>query len=401
MDAVFKASLSDFGGFVVETEKAMSEPRVLSQADIADFRDSLVPSAEILLQGEDRVTRVQPRRIGTLVKGPRGDVYPELQAADVAMFLFDPEGNVLALPLTRREKAVAADRYGSPRPLLTPVALVSKALGALKENSDPNNVPLSEEQQSRLAWIGVELQALTPDLARANHVSEQTNDGRNGAMVTYVYPSSPAAKAGVEPGWIMLRLNVEGQAKPLDVEADSDYSDSPFPWEQLGTAPESVFDRIPTPWPSGESTMLRTLTDLGFGKKFTAEFAHDQKLDKKDFVVEQGPPTYNSAAKYKHAGMGLTVKDMTYEVRRYLQKKDDEPGVIVGKIELGSKASVAGLKPFELVTHVNDKPVMNAKEFEAAAKDQTELRLNVKRMTAGRIVKITLDNAASSPATRP
>jgi len=89
-------------------------------------------------------------------------------------------------------------------------------------------------------------------------------------------------------------------------------------------------------------------------------------------------------------------------VRRYMQKKDDEPGVVISKIELGSKGSVAGLKPYEVITHVNDKPVMNAKDFEAAAKDQTELRLSVKRMTAGRIVKITLSApAASGPATQP
>ena len=53
----------------------------------------------------------------------------------------------------------------------------------------------------------------------------------------------------------------------------------------------------------------------------------------------QGPPSYDSAPKYKQEALGLTVRDMTYEVRRYLQKKDDDPGVVISKIELGSKAS--------------------------------------------------------------
>jgi len=65
--------------------------------------------------------------------------------------------------------------------------------------------------------------------------------------------------------------------------------------------------------------------------------------------------------------------------------------VIISKIEMGSKASKAGIKQYEVITHVNDQPVKNVKEFENATKDQTELNLSIKRMTAGRIVKVTVD----------
>jgi S1-C subfamily serine protease len=164
---------------------------------------------------------------------------------------------------------------------------------------------------------------------------------------------------------------------------------------------EQVYEQIPTPWANAETPLLRSLTDLGFGKKFVAEFAHDKKVEKKDFTVAQGPATYNSAAKFKSAGLGITVRDMTYEVRRYLQKKADEPGVIIGKIEMGSKASVAGLKPYEVITHVNEVPVMSVKDFEKATKDLTELRLSIKRMEKGRIVKITVAKAEGEvPATK-
>ena len=85
-----------------------------------------------------------------------------------------------------------------------------------------------------------------------------------------------------------------------------------------------------------------------------------------------------------------------------MQKKADDPGVIIGGIEMGSRASKAGLKPYEIITHVNDQPVMNVKDFEKLTKDQKEVRLSVKRMTQGRIVKIKLvDEAATEPATAP
>ena len=95
--------------------------------------------------------------------------------------------------------------------------------------------------------------------------------------MSYVYPDSPAAKAGVEPGWILLRLQIEGQPKPLEVQAE-ETAGMAFPWQRLDRVPEEEFDRIPTPWPSAESRMARTLTDLGFGKKFKAEFFHDGKV---------------------------------------------------------------------------------------------------------------------------
>jgi hypothetical protein len=201
-------------------------------------------------------------------------------------------------------------------------------------------------------------------------------------------------------GWVLLRITAEGEPKPIEITIETDrYADQPFPWDRLSEAPESVFDRIPTPWPSVETTLVRTLTDLGMGKKYAATFAHDGKIESKEFTVSQGPISYDSAPKYKHGPLGLTVRDMTYEVRRYMQKKDDEPGVVVSKIEMGSKASVAGLKPYEVITHVNDQEVKNVGDFERLAKDQAEFRLGVKRMTAGRIVKVSV--IGGSPPSAP
>jgi hypothetical protein len=395
-DATFKATLQDYGALVAQTDKPLPGAGSgadggigLSKADLFDLQGAALPTADIVLQGEKRVAFFQPRRIAGFSVGWRGNIYPDLPADDEGLFLFDPDGRLLALPLAQREKAAVAENYRSNHPKLTPVAQLTKALGSLKDHSDPNNVPLSEMQENRLAWVGVELQPMSRELARANNVSDLTKDGETGALVTYVYPNSPAGKAGVEPGWVFLRVDVEGQPKPIDVEAESDpYGGQAFPWDRLAEVPESVYERIPTPWPAAESTLLRTLTDLGFGKKFVAEFAHGGKVEKKDFTVVEGPPTYESAPRFKLGPLGLTVRDLTYDVRRYFQKPDDEPGVVISKIELGSKASVAGLKPYEVITHVNDQPVKTVQDFEKLTKDQQELRLSVKRMTKGRIVKV-------------
>jgi hypothetical protein len=407
VEAKFKASLKDYGAFVATLEKPAPTGLALSEADVQSLKGTILPTAEVFLQGDKRVSYVQPRRIAGFNTGWRRNMYPEMTGETKGLFLFDPTGAMVAMPMARREKASVENRYSRGDWLITPVAQVLAALKDPKENTDPGNVPLTEEQENRLAWVGFEMQALSPELARANNVSDQTNDGESGAMVTYVYPDSPAAKAGVEPGWVLLRIEAENQPKPIDVKVTNEpYAERPFPWDQLATVPEAYFDRVLeySPWPRAENTLVRTITDLGFNTKYTAEFFHDGKIDKKPFTVIEGPAHWDSAPKYKDARLGFTVKDMTYEVRRYMQKKADDPGVIIGKIEMGSKASKAGVKPYEVITHVNDQPVLNVKDFEKLMKDQKEVRLSVKRMTNGRIVKIKLDEPAGNgeaPATAP
>ena len=409
-EAKFKATLADYGAFVATLEKPVSGAGIAPSAtDVQAVKASVLPSAEVFLQGEQRVSYFQPRRIAGYAVGWKRHIYPEITGETHGLFLFDETGAMLALPVSQREKVSTESRYGGRgQSLITPVAQLAAAIADAKTggpSADPGNVPLTEDQENRLAWIGFEMQPMNTELARANGVADQTNDGETGALVTFVHPGSPAAKAGVEPGWILLRINAPRQPKPIDVRVATDrFSEQAFPWDRLSTLPEAYFEQVfrLSPWPRAENSVVRAVTDLGFGSKYSADFFHDGKVDRKDFTVAEGPPNFNSTPKYKQVALGLTVKDLTYEVRRYMQKKPDDPGVIIGGIEMGSRASNAGLKPYEVITHVNDQPVMNIKDFEKLTKDQKEVRLSVKRMTQGRIVKIKLvDEAATAPATAP
>lgn len=54
-------------------------------------------------------------------------------------------------------------------------------------------------QKLKFGWLGVEIQPVTPQLAKALHLPEPV-----GALVAQVMPSSPAAKAGLKPGEIIV-----------------------------------------------------------------------------------------------------------------------------------------------------------------------------------------------------
>ena len=392
-------ALADYGCFLAKLGRRLEGSLKLAPgktaAEIVAFTDQLMLAARISIQGEKRVAYFGHDRIRSFEIGWRRNLYPRMDDAD-DLYLFTLKGELVALSMAKREKVTtdAYSRYGRDDDrVLTTVASMREALADPTSHADPGNAPLSEANENRLAWMGVELQRLDSDLARANNVSDLTRNGETGALVSYIYPDSPAAKAGIETGYVLLRLHVQGQPAPLAVKLEEDrgpFAGEMFPWDKLDQLPEQYFDQLPQPWQSAENEFTRALTDLGLGTKYTAEFFSKGKVIPKDFDVVAGPPHYESAPRFPHKGIGITVRDMTYEVRRYFQRKNDDPGVIISKVDPGSKASVGGIKPYEMITHVNDSPVLNVKDFERLVEGQQELRFTVKRMTRDRVVKIRL-----------
>jgi hypothetical protein len=394
VDASFVGSLKDHGALVVRTEQPLAAPVSLSPVQVLDLRHTLLVGAEVRIQGQTRTTYYNRARIASYIRGWKQNVYPELSTGEGATFVYALDGTLAVFPMSRRTKVAVEETWGyDDSAVMTPVAHLRPILADLESHFDANNVPLSEEEEARIAWLGVELQALDPELARANEVTAETRDGEFGAVVTHVYPGSPAERAALEVGDILLRIHAEDQPKPVDVSMAEDFYGfmDGFPWDQLDEVPDMYFDQIPQPWPPAANALNRSITALGFGSDYELEFIRNGEKRSVSMSVEHSPAYYLTAPKYEHEPLGLTVKNLTFEVQRYFQRTSDEGGVVISAIESGSRASIGGLKPYEVITHINDEPVMNVGDFERLMPAEGDVRFSVKRMTRGRIVKIDLN----------
>ena len=388
--ASFAGSLRQFGAFVATFDDPVSTSLALSTQDIVEHRDDLLVAANVTIEGEERVAHFEHFRMGSFDRGWKDRLYPDVPDSHEDAFFFDREGRLVALPLQRRRR-IDPDGYNRWSDNLSiPIRMLTSAL----DDIDEENRPLSAEAESRLAWLGLELQALDPELARYHNVSTQTQDGQYGAIVTHVYPESPASDANIEVGDVLIRLHVDEFPKPINIVATdmgmSMYGGQ-FPWDLLDQLPEQFFGEIPPPWPTAESMLNRTLTDLGAGAAFRLEYAREGETLNAAMTVTLGPPHYASAPKLKDEATGLTLRDLTYEVRHFFQMGSSDPGVVISNVESGSKASIAGIKPFEIVTSINGEEVTSVEVVERLLDAGGTIHLNVKRMGRGRVVDIEIE----------
>jgi len=273
-----------------------------------------------------------------------------------------------------------------------PAAVLAGLAAPAERDIDTAACPSSPLLEGRLGWLGLDLQPMTRELAESKGLMADTENGKFGALVTRVFPDSPAAQAGVKEGWVLLSIRQASQKLPMKVgleETDAPYR-SGFPWDRLDEVPAEYMDQLPTPWPPAANSFVTGLTRLGVGTPVEAAFAADGKKRALTMAIAMAPPTYESAPSFKWKAAGISVCDLTYEVRDYLGLGADAPGVVICRVESGGKAVTAGVRPFEVITQFNGKPVFSAAEVEKLAAGAGDVRLDVKRMTKDRVVAFTL-----------
>jgi len=251
---------------------------------------------------------------------------------------------------------------------------LAKVFASPEEYFDPTIKALGKDEERRRFWLGVEFDPINKDLAKSLKVEKPTVDGTIGLLVSTVYDNSPASRIGIKPGDILLRIKPEGDMESLDMKYAHEQYDFDFDEGDIPPQLQSMGFKMPekAPWRSQENYLNNLLETMGGGRKISLTYLSEGQEKTAELTIEPAPMDFDSAPKFKDKDLGLTVKDMTYEVRKALDMKPDAPGVVIAKVEEGSPASVARLNLYEIIAQVDGKPVMNSEEFGNAIKAARE-----------------------------
>ncbi|HEX4473624.1 MAG TPA: DegQ family serine endoprotease [Polyangiaceae bacterium] len=190
-------------------------------------------------------------------------------------------------------------------------------------------------------WLGVGIQDVDQDLAKAMNLPTT-----KGVLISEVMDTGPAAKAGLQSGDVVLKLN------GLDVDSTGEFRNA------IAAA--------------GAAAIVK-LDVLRNGKSF----AIDAKLGElPEKVGAAGGTTLGT----QPGGLeGLTLEDLNPGLRQRLQLPSSvKSGVVVTQVDPGSPAGESGLHPGDVVLEVNRVAVTNVDAFKAAytkAKDRALLRI--------------------------
>jgi len=420
----FRGAFREFAAFLVDLAQPLAEapPQVDAADPTAQGATLLAVEATRRLEQlrlDLRLTRLLG--VGTGYKDERFDLC-DPAVADGAL-VFDLAGRPAGFLARRRKdderlKNAGAEAGDGMREMMTMRRFVrgsggeAQRLWQLRDlagalaNPDPALDPeirvKTREEGGRQVWFGVDLSPLTPEVTRMLKIEGPTKNGAIGQQVVHVYEDSPAAKAGFIGGEIILELrDREKKGEPMEVPAGAESGfDFEFPEELRDRADEDGFPMFGQPWPSARNVVNGFLTALGKGRSVVVTFLKDGARTEAEIVTEEGPFDYEGAPRARHEGSGLSLRDLTYEVRRGLKLSREATGAVIARVEPGMPAAVARLRTYDVILRLDGEPVASAHALAdaldaASASARGVVKLQVLRFDKTRFVDLQISEAKS------
>jgi serine protease Do len=175
-------------------------------------------------------------------------------------------------------------------------------------------------------YLGLFPQDVTPTLAKQFGLSQP-----GGALVGEVSPDTPAARAGIKRGDVILQLN--GQ-----------------------------------PVTSANDLRLH-ISQMAPGTNVKLQISRDGKTQDVSLALGELPEKAE-AAKASEAGSGgldgVDVQELTPDIAEQLQLAPGTRGVVVSNVDPASAAAAAELQRGDVIQEVNHKPVANIEQYKQA-----------------------------------
>ncbi len=185
-------------------------------------------------------------------------------------------------------------------------------------------------------WLGVSIQEVTSDLADEFGVKDL-----KGALVSGVMKGSPAEKAGIKQGDVILRFN------------GRDVEDTGHLRNMVSQTPINSTVKVKVLRQKKEIELDVIIAEL---PKKMAETSTGQE--------ESGDATNEDEST---ALAGLVVRQLTPDIVQRFGLDENEKGVVVIRVEAGGRIAEAGIKPGDIILQINQKNIATVAEYRKSA----------------------------------
>jgi len=230
--------------------------------------------------------------------------------------------------------------------LMDPSLASSDAAGMIESFSEPSVHMLGVITGERLnklianpprkgeidrAWLGISLQALTPDISEFLGL-----DVAGGIIVNDIVPQSPAYKADFKIGDVIYRIN------GLPVEIDDE-------------------DKIPI--------FQRKIAEMGPGSavEFSVFRPSESSTDSLTILaaLEAAPISADQAPDFESESLELKVRELVFsDFMAYNLDQETFTGVVVSELKPGGMASVGGLRLGDIIQEIDNNSISSIEDVE-------------------------------------
>ncbi|MDH0303486.1 MULTISPECIES: DegQ family serine endoprotease [unclassified Pseudomonas] len=209
---------------------------------------------------------------------------------------------------------------------------------------------LKKDGKVSRGWLGVVIQEVNKDLAESFGLDKPA-----GALVAQVLEEGPAAKGGLQVGDVILSMN----GQPIVMSADLPH-------------------------------LVGSLKD---GDKAKLEIIRNGKRQNLDVTIGALPDDdadigtgAQGGAERSSNRLGVSVTDLSAEQKKSLELKG---GVVIKEVQDGPAAMI-GLRPGDVISHLNNQAIASAKQFTEIAKELPKNRsVSMRVLRQGRASFIT------------
>ena len=176
-------------------------------------------------------------------------------------------------------------------------------------------------------WLGVYIQNVDEELAKAMGMEKPV-----GVVISNVQEDSPAEKAGIKAGDVVIKYNDRKLKNTIELSA----------W----VANEKI----------GSTIQLTLLRD------------NKEKIIKVKLGERPEEPEKIAAKSKMSENIGINVANLTSDIIRKYELKMKKEGVVITSVNRGSVAARSGLRQGDVILKINHKPVINVSDYDKLMK---------------------------------